>query len=82
MEDCRQLVTLIPQTTIRHVFREANRCVDKLANLGLNLDADFTLFSSPAMDLFSCLEANSHGFLVSSTATGSILNLGLLFSFE
>ena len=61
MEDCRHLVTLIPQTTIRHVFKEANRCADKLANLGLNLDADFTLFSCPPMDLFSCLEADSHG---------------------
>ena len=61
MEDCRHLVTLIPQTTIKHVFREANKSADRLANLGLNLDADFTLFSNPPVDLFSCLEADSRG---------------------
>ena len=61
MEDCRHLVTQIPQTSIRHVFRETNRSVDQLANLGLNLDYDFILFSSLLVDLFSCLEANSRG---------------------
>ncbi|KAK9999409.1 hypothetical protein SO802_019012 [Lithocarpus litseifolius] len=78
MEDCRHLVTLIPQTIIRHVFREANRSANRLANLGLNLDADFTLFSSPPVDLFSCLEADSRGLYCNP---GPIWNLGLLSSF-
>ena len=61
MDDCRHLVTHIPQTSIRHVFREANRSADWLANLGLNLDYDFKLFSSSPMDLISCLEADCRG---------------------
>ena len=60
MDDYRHLVTHIPQTSIRHVFREANRSADWLANLGLNLDYDFKLFSSLLVDLISCLEADCH----------------------
>lgn len=50
MDDCRQLVTQIPQLSFRHVFREANRSADYLASLGPNLESDFVLFSSPPVD--------------------------------
>ena len=61
MEDCRHLIAMIPQTSVRHIFREANRSADWLANFGLNLGVDFILFSSPPVDLLSCLEADSRG---------------------
>ena len=60
MDDCRHLVTHIPQTSIRHVFREANRSADRLANLGHNLDYDFKLFSNSPVDIISCLEVDCH----------------------
>ena len=58
MDDCRQLVTQIPQSSFRHVFKEANRSVDCLASLGRNLESDFVLFSSLPVDLISILEAD------------------------
>ena len=61
LEDCRHLIAMIPQTTVRHVFREANRSADRLAKLGITLDVDFILYSSPPVDLFSCLEADCQG---------------------
>ena len=61
LEDCRHLIAMIPQTTVTHVFREANRSADWLANLGLNLDVDFILYSSPPVDLIPCLEADCRG---------------------
>ena len=61
MDDCRQLVTQIPQLSFRHVFREANRSVDCLASLGPNLESEFVLFSSPPVDLISILEADCRG---------------------
>ena len=61
LEDCRHLIAMTPQTTVTHVFREANRSADCLANLGLNLDVDFILYSSPPVDLIPCLEADCRG---------------------
>lgn len=34
VDDCRQLVTRIPQVRFKHYFREANRCIDGLARMG------------------------------------------------
>lgn len=63
MNDCRHLVSQFPQVSIRHVFKEANRSADQLANLGLNLDSDFILLSNPLLDLISCLEADCRGLV-------------------
>ncbi|KAM7487446.1 hypothetical protein LguiB_024930 [Lonicera macranthoides] len=35
IEDCRKLITEM-NTAVSHIFREANRCADKLAKLGVN----------------------------------------------
>ena len=64
MEDCRHLVTQIPQTRVKHVYREANRCADFLAKLGTGLQNDFAIFSSPPVDLLSILEDDVCGFSV------------------
>ena len=57
----RQLVIQIFKSSLRHVFREANRTADCLASLGPNLEYDFVSFSSPPVDLISILEADYHG---------------------
>ena len=64
MEDCRHLVTQIPQTRVKHVYREANRFADFLAKLGTGLQNDFAIFSSPPVDLLSILEDDVCGFSV------------------
>ena len=44
MDDCRFLLQRIPQTKIKHVFKEANKHVDGLADLGRSQEVDFVLF--------------------------------------
>ena len=51
----------IPQATIRHVYREANKSADWLASFGLSLDSDFVLWTGPPVDLISVLEADNRG---------------------
>ncbi|KAK9991674.1 hypothetical protein SO802_026659 [Lithocarpus litseifolius] len=34
MDDCMHMVTRIPQTRVRHIYREANRCADYLVTVG------------------------------------------------
>ena len=33
-DDRRRLAAQIPHLSIKHIYREANRCADRLANLG------------------------------------------------
>ena len=54
----------IPQRRFRHIYREANKCADFLARLGLLLDSEFVVFSNPPVDLASLLEANAIGLFV------------------
>ena len=78
LEDCRHLIAMIPQTTVRHVFREANRSADRLAKLGITLDVDFILYSSPPGTYFLAWKLIAKA----CTAAGSVLILGFLFSCE
>ena len=64
MDDCRQLATQIPQVRFRHVYREANRCVDHLAKLGCSMDVDFVVFSCPPVDILSIFESGCRGLYV------------------
>ena len=61
IEDCKHMISRIPQTRIRHIFREANRCVDFLAKLGTSCEDDIIVFSSPPVDLVCVLEADASG---------------------
>lgn len=53
MENCRRLIAQIPQARFNHVYKEANKCAD--------FPLDFTVFSSPLVDLFNIWEADSRG---------------------
>ena len=59
MEDCKLLMNQIPQASISHVYREANKSADWLASFGLNLDSYFVLWNGPPVDLIPILEADS-----------------------
>ena len=64
MEDCRLMANRIPQRRFRYIYREANKSADFLARLGLLLDTEFVVFSSPPVDLSSLLEADAIGLFV------------------
>ena len=61
MEDCKYMISRIPQTRCRHVYREANRCADFLAKVGTSIEGDFIVFHSPPVDLISILEDDAIG---------------------
>ena len=54
MDDCKLLMNQIPQATIRHVYREANKSADWLASFGLSLDSDFVLWTWSAYGPYFC----------------------------
>lgn len=60
-EDCKQLASQIPRLCIRHIYREANKCADKLANIGLNQSLDFVIHSCLPVDLLGCCKADCQG---------------------
>ena len=62
MDECKHMATRLPQVRFRHIYREANRCADFfLVRLGTLLENDFTIFTSPPVDLFPFLEADTNG---------------------
>ncbi|KAK9998840.1 hypothetical protein SO802_018443 [Lithocarpus litseifolius] len=69
MDDCRLLVNQIPQVSFRHIYREANRSVDWLANFGLKLDFEFESFPGPPVDLIAVWKADSHGLYCNRQCT-------------
>ena len=60
-DDCKQLAAQIPQIVFRHIYREANLCADRLANVGRLQSLDFILYTSPPVDLVPFIVADSQG---------------------
>ena len=61
MDDCRLLISWIPQFHLRHCYREANRCADGLALLGGLQAIDFVMFMCPPVDLLKLLDSDLKG---------------------
>nr|XP_023886258.1 uncharacterized protein LOC111998394 [Quercus suber] len=64
VDDCRRLIAQIPQVLIRHCYREANRCVDKLASMGGKQQAEFISYNCPPVDLFSFIDFDLFGLFL------------------
>ena len=47
LNDCRNLIKAFPNYTVTQIFREANRCADKLANMGATQLTNFLLLYEP-----------------------------------
>ena len=47
LSDCRNLMKTFPNCNVVHVYKEANRCVDKLARLGADLHSDHLILYNP-----------------------------------
>lgn len=61
LDDCKLLISQIPQVHVKHTYRKANKCADRLANLGLLQTLDFIVHSSLPLDLIPLVEADSLG---------------------
>lgn len=61
LEDCKFLVAKIPQTRIKHCYREANRCADMLARKGTELNGSLAIFANPPLDILNVVEADLRG---------------------
>ena len=57
-DDCRHLAAQIPHICIKHIYREANRCADRLAYLGSCQAVDFISYSCPPVDLLPLVAAD------------------------
>ena len=60
-DDCKVLMAWLPRFCIRHIYREANKCANCLANLGILQTLDFVMYSCPYVDLQSFVEVDCRG---------------------
>ena len=65
------LIDQFPQVRVKHTFREANKCADRLAKLGLVQSLDFSVHSFPPVELIPLIEADSLGDYCNRLCPGS-----------
>ena len=62
LNDCKSLLTRFLQIRVNHVYREGNRCADKLAKEGCSLEVDFVVLDRPSpSDLCNILYSDAVG---------------------
>ena len=61
LDDCRLLVSHMPQIQIKHCFRQANRCTDRLTRISFIQTPDFSLFDSSPADMIDVYENDLNG---------------------
>ena len=64
LDDCRQLISNFSQVWIRHCYREANRCANKLAKMGSSHIIDFATFDNPPSDVLAVYKEGLNGVYV------------------
>ena len=67
VDDCRFLLQRIPHKELKHVFREANKCTDRLAKLGGSQEDDFVVLNTPLHVFVMSYLLTIHGALVPVT---------------
>ncbi|KAL0004154.1 hypothetical protein SO802_011715 [Lithocarpus litseifolius] len=72
LDDCKFLISQIPQVHVRHTYREANKCADRLANLGLSQSLDYIIHSNPPLELIPLFEADSLGSFCNRLCLGIV----------
>jgi hypothetical protein len=61
VDDCRFLLQRIPRKEFKHVFREANKCVDRLAKLGGSQEDDFVVLDTQPACICDVLSFDNSG---------------------
>lgn len=74
LDDCKLLISRIPQVCIHHCFRQANRCADSLTRLSYCLDANFSTFDSPPVDLLDVFEDDLNGVFCNRICSDCIVS--------
>ena len=59
--ECRNLLMRFPHKTIKHIYREANQCVDFLAKKGAKSQFPLTVLCSPSEDVYPSVVADIVG---------------------
>ncbi|KAK2647871.1 hypothetical protein Ddye_015360 [Dipteronia dyeriana] len=54
-------MSCIPNIQYQHVYRESNRVVDSLANMGHSLDLEITIFEDPLLQTANVLDRDTKG---------------------
>ncbi|KAK9987636.1 hypothetical protein SO802_027875 [Lithocarpus litseifolius] len=61
LDDCKVLISHMPQIQIKHCFRQANHCADRLARKSFSQIPEFSLFDSQPMDMIDVYEDDLNG---------------------
>ncbi|KAL0014884.1 hypothetical protein SO802_001953 [Lithocarpus litseifolius] len=62
LSDCRNLMKTFLNCAVVHVYREANRCADRLARLGADLHSDHLILYNPPPVVEDLLASDKAGF--------------------
>ena len=81
-DDCKLLASQIPHLRLKHIYREANKCADRLANLGLSQQPDFVVHYSPPVGLVSVVADDCLGVVCSRLYPASQFLLIILPSYQ
>nr|POE57440.1 putative ribonuclease h protein [Quercus suber] len=64
LSECRDLIQTFPSSSVVHMFREANGCADRLARMGVDLDAiDFLFLFEPPDVVVEILASDKAGIV-------------------
>ena len=61
LEDCKRLIVDFSNLTVKHVFKKANKCTDKLANLAHGVDQRIIDLVSPPQEILAILHSDALG---------------------
>ena len=61
IEDCRKLISMIPQIRINHCYQEANGSAEYLARKGTDQDQIFIVMDNPPEDMTAIVESDLFG---------------------
>ena len=75
VDDCKLLITRIPQVQFKHCYREANRCVDGLARVGGQQDSDLIVYVCPPVEIQSFIDFDLSGLYSNRHCPETIVNL-------
>ena len=75
VDDCKLLITRIPQVQFKHCYREANRCVDGLARVGGQQDSDLIVYDCPPVEIQSFIDFDLSGLYSNRHCPETIVNL-------
>ena len=61
IDDCRKLLSQLPQVKVLHCYWEANFCADALAKMRTSLEQDFILYPLPPTHVIPLLDKDILG---------------------